>query len=223
MGQCFRIAADVNAGLVIHPGYFAWAEERGKAEQQLRRSLEDLTAFSDEHSVRFFIENMGNWDYFLLKTPEELPLIGTSAFALDVGHAHQMKCLDGFLMHRASHYHLHDNYGREDSHSAIGDGTIDFTAVMKTVRNSGIVPVIEVATFEGVVKSIAQTPGALRDFSQLPGAFRWQTGQTAVSGKASPQCFIGITHNVIGQPEPVAQSWKDFFEMPTVRKAPLSE
>ncbi len=156
MEQCFRIAADVNAGLVIHPGYFAWAEERGKAEEQLHRSLADLTALSDEHSVRFFIENMGNWDYFLLKTPEELPLIGAAAFALDVGHANQMKCLDRFLTHPASHYHLHDNYGREDSHSAVGDGTIDFSAVMRAVRNSGIVPVIEVATFEGVVRSIGQ-------------------------------------------------------------------
>ncbi len=156
MGQCFRIAADVNAGLVIHPGYFTWAEEREKAEQQLHRSLEELTALSDEHSVRFFIENMGNWGYFLLKTPEELPLIGTAAFALDVGHAHLMKCLDEFLKLPASHYHLHDNYGREDSHSAIGDGTIDFTAVMKAVRNSGIIPIIEVATFEGVIRSIGQ-------------------------------------------------------------------
>ncbi len=156
MAQCFRIGADVDAGLVIHPGYFAWAEERGKAERQLHRSLDELTALSDEYSVRFFIENMGNWDYFLLKTPEELPLIGTASFALDVGHAHQMKCLDGFLRHPASHYHLHDNYGREDSHSAVGDGTIDFTAVMRTVRDSGIVPVIEVATFEGVVRSIGK-------------------------------------------------------------------
>ena len=94
MGQCFRIAAEVNAGLVIHPGYFAWAEERGKAEQQLRRSLAELTALSDGIFGPFFIENMGNWDYFLLKTPEELPLIGDAAFALDVGHAHQIQCLD---------------------------------------------------------------------------------------------------------------------------------
>ena len=30
MRQCFAIAAEVNAGVVVHPGYFAWAEEREK-------------------------------------------------------------------------------------------------------------------------------------------------------------------------------------------------
>jgi sugar phosphate isomerase/epimerase len=154
MAGCMGIAAEVGAGLVIHPGYFAWAEERDKAERQLCRSLEELSALSEEYSVRFFIENMGNWEYFLLKTPEELSLIGDAAFALDVGHAHQMQCLDGFLVLPAAHFHLHDNAGKEDSHWAVGDGTIDFAPVMEKVRRSGIEPVIEVGTFEGVIKSI---------------------------------------------------------------------
>ena len=154
MAQSMAIAAEPGAAVVIHPGYFAWAEERGKAEQQLARSIRELTELSDEYSVRFFIENMGNWEYFLLRTPEELPLIGNAGFALDVGHAHQMHCLDAFLSCPAAHYHLHDNSGKEDSHWAVGDGTIDFSAVMKTVRKSGVEPVIEVATFDGILKSI---------------------------------------------------------------------
>jgi sugar phosphate isomerase/epimerase len=156
MAQCMVIGAEVGAGVVIHPGYFAWAEERYKAEQQLARSLQELTTLSEEYSVRFFIENMGNWDYFFLKTPEELPLIGNAAFALDVGHAHQMHCLAAFLEHPAAHYHLHDNSGDADSHWAVGDGTIDFSAVMNIVRKSGVDPVIEVATFDGVLKSIGR-------------------------------------------------------------------
>jgi sugar phosphate isomerase/epimerase len=160
MAQCMAIGGEVGAGVVIHPGYFAWAEERQKAERQLARSVQELTTFSKEYSVRFFIENMGNWNYFLLKTPDELPLIGSAVFALDVGHAHQMHCLDTFLEFPAAHYHLHDNSGDADSHWAIGDGTIDFTPVMNAIRNSGIEPVIEVATFDGVMKSIERL-GAL--------------------------------------------------------------
>lgn len=154
MAQCMKIAAEVNAGIVVHPGYFAWAEERDKACRQLERSIDDLTALSRELSVPFFIENMGNWEYFLLKVPDELPLIGTSLFALDVGHAHQMHCLDGFLVYPAAHYHLHDNCGDADSHRAVGDGTIDFTAVMNAVKKSGIEPIIEVEKFEDVQISI---------------------------------------------------------------------
>lgn len=154
MAQCMKIASEVNAGIVIHPGYFAWAEERDKACRQLERSIDDLTVLSRELSVPFFIENMGNWEYFLLKVPDELPLIGNSLFALDVGHAHQMHCLDGFLEYPAAHYHLHDNSGDADSHRAVGDGTIDFSLVMNAVKKSGIEPIIEVEKFEDVQKSI---------------------------------------------------------------------
>jgi sugar phosphate isomerase/epimerase len=152
--QCFCIAAEVNAGVVVHPGYFAWAEERTKAERQLGVSLGDLTRLRKEYSVSFYVENMGNWDYFLLKTPDELSLIGDTPLALDVGHAHQNCCLFEFLSFPAGHYHLHDNNSKEDSHVAVGEGTIDFNPVMKAVQKNTITPVIEVATFDGVQKSI---------------------------------------------------------------------
>jgi sugar phosphate isomerase/epimerase len=154
IARCFAIAAEVNAGVVVHPGYFAWAEERMKAGEQLAKSLSELTVLGQELSVTCFIENMGNWDYFFLKTPEDLSLIGDTPFALDVGHAHQNHCLAEFLRFPAAHYHLHDNEGREDSHLAVGKGTIDFEPVIKTIRKNKVIPVIEVATFEGVIESI---------------------------------------------------------------------
>ena len=155
MRQCFLIAAEVNAGVVIHPGYFAWAEEREKAERQLAKSLSDLASLAKEYSVCYFIENMGNWEYFFLKTPDDLPLIGDIPFALDTGHAHQNHCLAEFLRFPAAHYHLHDNNGKEDSHLAPGKGTIDFEPVMKAVRKNRVIPVIEVATFDGVIEGIS--------------------------------------------------------------------
>ncbi len=54
----------------------------------------------------------------------------------------------------AGHYHLHDNLGMEDSHLAIGEGSIDFIPVIKAVQKNRITPVIEVSTMEGVIKSI---------------------------------------------------------------------
>ena len=62
--------------------------------------------------------------------------------------------LTEFLRFPAAHYHLHDNDGKEDSHLALGKGTIDFEPVMKAVRKNRVVPVIEVATFDGVIESI---------------------------------------------------------------------
>jgi len=154
IAQCFSIAAEVNASVVIHPGYFAWAEERTRAEHQLKKSLSALDRLSQEYSIRYFIENMGNWEYFLLKNPGELSLIEDTPFALDVGHAHQNHCLAGFLQVPAAHYHLHDNEGKEDSHLPLGKGTIDFKPVMAAVSKNKVIPILEVATFDGIIESI---------------------------------------------------------------------
>lgn len=156
MAQCMAIAGEAGGSVVLHPGYFAWPVERKKAEAQLARSLAELTLVSRDLEVPFFVENMGDWEYFLFKTPEEYPLIGDALFALDVGHAHQMKCLAEFLRIPAAHYHLHDNAGDADAHRAVGEGTIDFAWVMKVVRASGIVPIIEVTTLEAAKASIGR-------------------------------------------------------------------
>jgi len=154
MRECFAIAAEVDADVVVHPGYFAWREEKDKAEAQFRKSRDELKALSAELSVPFSFENMGDWDYFLLKRPEEIPLIGDCGFTLDVGHANQNHCLPAFLEVPACHYHLHDNDATADSHDAAGTGTIRFPEVMAAVRRNGVTPVIEVATLEGTLESI---------------------------------------------------------------------
>lgn len=154
MEECFAIAAEVGAEVVVHPGYFAWPEERMKATRQLSISLAQLSAAAQEFGVSFSVENMGNWEYFFLKTPDELPLIEGCGFTLDVGHAHQNHCLASFLSVPARHYHLHDNDSSADSHWAVGRGTIDFLAVMEAVKKSGGSPVIEVEDFEGAVASM---------------------------------------------------------------------
>lgn len=151
---CLALAVEVDAPVVVHPGYFAWPRDRKRAEQQFERSLAELLAAAKDLSATFFIENMGDWEHFLLKTPDELSLIDGVGFALDVGHAHQNHVLPAFLEVPVSHFHLHDNDGTADSHVAVGDGTIDFSAVMAAVRRSNGRPVIEVGTFDGVMQSI---------------------------------------------------------------------
>lgn len=156
---CFSLAARVDAGVVVHPGYFAWPHERAGAERQFHLSLLELKESATDLSIPFYVENMGNWEHFLLKTPEELSLVDGAGFALDVGHAHQNHALPGFLEARIDHVHLHDNDGTTDSHAPVGEGTIDFTAVMKAVRRNGARPIIEVGTFEGVISSLKALDG----------------------------------------------------------------
>ena len=154
VGQCFRLASEMGSTVVIHPGYFAWEEERERALRQYMKSLEDLKHLAVECGVTFYIENMANWNYFFLRTPEELDIIDGIGLALDVGHAHLNHCLPGFLEATISHVHLHDNDGKDDSHSGVGQGTIDFMPVMRAIRRDRAVPVVEVATLEGTLESI---------------------------------------------------------------------
>jgi sugar phosphate isomerase/epimerase len=152
--ESFTVAGVVGGSVVVHPGYFAWEQERSQAEKQFFKSLRELMAAAEDRSVRFFFENMGNWDYFFLRTPDELALIGDSGFALDVGHANLNHCLPEFLHAHIDHVHLHDNNGDKDTHSPVGEGDIDFRAVMSSVRRDNATIIIEVDTFEGVVASM---------------------------------------------------------------------
>ena len=152
----FSIAAEVNAPVVIHPGYSAWEYERDLANKNLRLSLAQIHLDAEEYGVTYYIENMGNWGYFYLQTPADIGLLNGAGFCLDVGHANECGNLPEFLDIPFSHIHLHDNNGKHDTHSAIGDGTIDFHPVMNKIRENKIAhPVIEVGTFEGALSSLA--------------------------------------------------------------------
>ncbi|QSZ66300.1 sugar phosphate isomerase/epimerase [Methanofollis aquaemaris] len=156
--DCFSIAAEVGADVVIHPGYFAWEADKEEARRQFGRSLDELSGAAMERSINYAVENMA-WEFFLLQTPDELPLPGDVGLVLDVGHANIRRCLPAFLDHPISHFHLHDNDGSADTHSPVGTGTVDFAAVMKAVRRSGVDPVIEVKEIEGAIESIEKLEG----------------------------------------------------------------
>ena len=152
--ECFLVAAEIGANVVVHPGYYAWEQERAAARRQFNKSHRELSDAADDLSLTFYFENMGDMDYFFLRTPDELDLLGDAGFALDVGHANLNRCLTAFLETPIDHMHIHDNYGRKDSHSPVGEGDIDFGAVFAALQRNNATPVLEVCTFEGVVRSI---------------------------------------------------------------------
>lgn len=131
MTDCFSITAKIDAGVVIHPAYYTWEQERVQAEHRSKKSLKELCSAASELLITFWFENMGDMHFFNLQTPGDLDLIEEYDFALDTGHAHINHCLLGFLQAGFSHMHIHDNDGRRDSPSALGEGTIDFIPVMR--------------------------------------------------------------------------------------------
>jgi sugar phosphate isomerase/epimerase len=154
MTDCFEIAAAPGAPVVMHPGYFAWEQERAASDRQFRTSLQELERAATEHSVIFSFENMGDMNYFNLRTPADLGLIGDNGFTLDTGHANLNHCLPAFLETPFRHMHIHDNKGRADTHSPVGAGTIDFRPVMAALRRGHATAVIEVRSLVGVKGSL---------------------------------------------------------------------
>jgi sugar phosphate isomerase/epimerase len=154
MADCFMVAAEIGAPVVMHPGYFAWEQERALSDRQFAKSLGELTAAAADRSVVFWFENMGDMNYFNLRTPADLGLIGDAGLTLDTGHAHLNHCLPAFLKTPFCHMHIHDNNGRADSHSPVGSGTIDFRPVMAALRRGNATAVIEVRSFAGTTASL---------------------------------------------------------------------
>ena len=153
MTDCFAVAAEIGAPVVIHPGYYAWEKEKGKADREFKKSLHELRDTAVDLSLTFWFENMGDMNFFNLRTPGDIGLIEDIGFTLDTGHANLNHCLPGFLETRFSHMHIHDNNGRKDTHSAVGEGNIDFSPVIAAQQKTGATAVLEVKDFDGVIRS----------------------------------------------------------------------
>jgi sugar phosphate isomerase/epimerase len=159
MTDCFSQAAEIGAAVVLHPGYFAWEQEREQANRQFEKSLDELSCAARDLSVAFSFENMGDMNFFNLRSPEDLALIEGHRFTLDVGHANLNGCLPAFLTTHFSHLHLHDNDGRRDTHSPVGVGSIDFPPVMAAMRREHATAVVEVKQFDGAMASLRVLEG----------------------------------------------------------------
>jgi sugar phosphate isomerase/epimerase len=98
---------------------------------------------------------------FLCRVPDEL--IGMTegiegiGMTFDFGHANTIGEVSNFLryVNKAHHIHIHDNNGMSDQHLALGDGTIPWDVVGRSIAScySGVV-VIEGRSVEEAKKSL---------------------------------------------------------------------
>jgi sugar phosphate isomerase/epimerase len=132
--------------LVLHLGEQA-DEWSPRSIENALTALEHLGAFARPLGVRLLLENLRNEP----TTPEHLVEIlhighlNNVGVCLDLGHAHLMggipaaiDTLDG----RIASMHVHDNHGQKDEHLWPGDGTIDWTATVKALKDFPTPPAI---------------------------------------------------------------------------------
>ena len=75
---------------------------------------------------------------------------------LDIGHANHMKySADEMYFDTIKHVHAHDNYGDDDTHLALGEGSIDLKRIINNLeeKNYDGIYIIEVNDYDSIKKS----------------------------------------------------------------------
>ncbi|MHB8204736.1 MAG: sugar phosphate isomerase/epimerase family protein [Desulfomonilaceae bacterium] len=107
-------------------------------------ALKEIVEYGRKNSVGINLENLSETAEDLEPVMNEVPILGLT---LDVGHANlggsenkSIAIIEKFGK-LIRHVHLHDNRGgrsqTHDLHLPIGDGTVDFAAIMTSLMSAG--------------------------------------------------------------------------------------
>ncbi len=165
-----QAASRMNIDLcTIHPGFYGpmGMLDKPAVSQRTKESLAAIEKVAQDNGVRVALENMPNMGMIMMgRSPGELlPLLEgfDLGICLDIGHAHTAGTIDDFLHHkdRVINVHIHDNLGDRDAHLPIGEGSIDFTKVLRELSGYGGLYVIEARSLTDGVLSRDRLQGLL--------------------------------------------------------------
>ena len=123
--------------VTFHPGYLSPVGKMmpERTWQQQKDALREIGMVAEDHGVLACLENMISIKEFLCRDPGELfGMTGGIAgigVTIDIGHANTTGLVKEFLpfIPKASHMHVHANFGDHDAHLAIVKGNIDWALV----------------------------------------------------------------------------------------------
>jgi sugar phosphate isomerase/epimerase len=158
--------------VVFHAAYDRW-RYAGKKDLWLESSMETwprvLESADKINGMRVAVENVFDED------PEALALlierVGNPdfGFCFDTGHFNLFSSvtMETWFERLGKHLvevHLHDNKGDEDSHRALGKGTVDFNQFFQLIRQNGAKPVytIEAHDVEDIEPSLEKVRAFLK-------------------------------------------------------------
>ena len=134
----YRLCRDYgSAHCVCHPYAYVPRSRMSAEEQKERRKVclervKDLNQLAEQYGVALLVENMPNKDG-LLNQDEFIELFGSQPelrFLIDTGHANiqgwDIEKMFEALGKRILGYHINDNFGEEDSHLPVFEGTFNW-------------------------------------------------------------------------------------------------
>ncbi len=148
--------------VVVHPGtipFLANKYFRNKVIDTSNKSMIELGKYGEDLGVLTTFENMPIFDNMIYSNIEKLNEIlinNNLSMTLDIGHAKQARySVDEMYFDSIKHVHIHDNFGDDDSHLALGEGSINLNHIVDTLKKNNYngIYIIEVNDYDSIKKS----------------------------------------------------------------------
>ncbi len=157
--RSMQVAAELNAiKAVLHPSfiYGLGAMMPDLARQHAKATMARLLNEAERLQLTVCVENMFPRSLSMIR-PKDFDAVfekfANAKMTLDTGHAHIGGGTERILAFikrfpdRIGHIHASDNRGRDDDHLPIGTGTIDFSRVVKALKEIGYDDTITLEVF----------------------------------------------------------------------------
>ncbi|MCX8173185.1 MAG: sugar phosphate isomerase/epimerase [Thermoplasmata archaeon] len=159
--EAIIFARQIDSSIVtIHPGHKSpMTSEHVEIVYSLTsEAIREVEKFGEEMGVRIALENMPEMSVTICKKPDEILQVirGTEiGICFDVGHANTTSTVEEFfnIKHLFLNVHLHDNDGKKDLHSTVGEGSIKFKPLCSKFNKYKGNYIIESRTIESAVRS----------------------------------------------------------------------
>lgn len=155
--QSFELAAELGAKTVIfHTCFNNLLKHREYQENFFLKNIEFYKSFIEEferEGIVATIENVHEKDNTFIRNLVGAINSSNLKVTLDVGHVNLHSDIApsdwikdyGIMLH---HMHLHNNFGDEDSHNSLKQGTVDFGEIVKTLKEMHLKPDITFEIFD---------------------------------------------------------------------------
>ncbi|UCD96566.1 MAG: sugar phosphate isomerase/epimerase [Candidatus Bathyarchaeota archaeon] len=150
--------------MVIHPGMRTGLSPLfpGLDWQTNLESTRKVLSAAEDCGVKITVENCPSKYGFLLSSVEEFRRffdeLGEDVdLAFDVGHSNlneQTLALIEAFGEKIVHIHAHDNDGVDDTHAAVGCGSLDWKLLAENVKNVGFKGTMIVESYSGIEESM---------------------------------------------------------------------
>ena len=157
------LANEINAeAVVVHPGVTSFLPNKYFKKEVYgfaNESIKEIGDYAKDLGVLATIENMPNFETMIYQNMIDLNKVleeNEMYMTLDIGHAnHVGYSADEMIFDSIKHVHAHDNFGDDDAHLPLGEGSINLKHIIDTLESKNYkgIYILEVNDYDSIKKS----------------------------------------------------------------------